>query len=155
MKLLIAVMIIALTLLLTGSAKAQSAGETGVKATIPFAFIVGEKALPAGEYVIKSPHGYIVEFIGHDAPNASLYATVLPADTSEGETGRLVFHRYGDTYILYEAVSPAMHMAVVLPQSRLEKRVGEGEARISSCSALVCSRIAIAHTAETVSLTLK
>lgn len=141
MKHLSAIMIIALALLLTGSVNAQSLGDKGVKATIPFAFVVAEKALPAGEYVIMSPTNFVVQFVALDKTNVRILTTVLPGAVPTGQIGKLVFHKYGDRYFLYEAVSPTTNMSVVLPPSRLENRVVEGEASVP--------------TAETVYLALK
>jgi hypothetical protein len=140
MKHLSAVMIIALAMLLTVSAKAQSLGETGVKATIPFAFIVADRTLPAGEYVIRSPHNYLMELMDNDATDVRILTLVQVADTTKAETGKLVFHRVGNKYFLYEAVSPTMHMAVVVPQSRLEKRVAEGEASLATTGTVYLAR---------------
>ena len=87
-------------LLMAACANAQT---LNVKAKVPFDFVVGGKALPAGDYSIQSiptgnSHALVIRkenagggmvLLGNSAQSAS-----PSLDT------RLVFHRYGETYFL-------------------------------------------------------
>jgi hypothetical protein len=97
-----------LTLLVTLALVATAATANGqnrstLKTNVPFEFIVGDKALPAGEYSVSSIG------IGHDAlaiqaTNASDNAVRLVNTTARPaeKSSTLVFHRYGSTFFLSE-----------------------------------------------------
>src|SRR5215470_10583959 len=71
------------------------------KANIPFDFVVGEKELPAGPYVLSEPaRGILWVANREDNERAGLSANALYNDgTSER---RLVFHKIGERYFLSE-----------------------------------------------------
>jgi hypothetical protein len=76
-----------------------------LKADIPFAFQVGNKALPAGEYSVESvsrTNNNVRMIRRTDAPVGAL-ALTGPVDAKNGKSDiKLVFHKYGDTYFLSE-----------------------------------------------------
>lgn len=89
------------------SARAQSA--TGVRAEVPFDFIVGDKTIQAGHIVVKGV-------------TAALQGSITITNIAQGElalrTGRqvsgtdrtqeakLVFHKYGNRYFLAQIWTP-------------------------------------------------
>ena len=75
-----------------------------VKADIPFEFTVGDKALPAGEYAIRSATtgGEAMMIRSEDAKSVALRLTNAIADKRNVGQVQLVFHRYGERYFLAE-----------------------------------------------------
>ena len=76
---------------------------------IPFAFNVGHKTLPAGEYIvapnrIDSQNVWQLKAIDG---SANVLFTTLSARTNEGqEENRLVFHKYENQYFLSQVLTP-------------------------------------------------
>jgi hypothetical protein len=88
-------------LLMASSALAQSNTQTRVN--IPFSFVVGEKTLPAGEYVIRrnkrdSDTTWVIEPKTTGASVVLLTTTDRSTETPEKST--FVFNRYDDVYFL-------------------------------------------------------
>ena len=82
------------------SANAQS--RNVVLADIPFEFVVGDKTLPAGEYLVRpiNATGDALAIQGTDNKEAAVRLTE-PIDAMKKRTqARLVFHRYGQNYFL-------------------------------------------------------
>ena len=108
------------TILAAAPAYAQSADKTVVK--IPFSFIAGKKTLPAGEYTVKRALSSRVTLI-RNAEGRREYTTVLtmpvPPETM-GLTAKLVFHRYGGQYFLYQVWTPDSERGGQLSASRAE-----------------------------------
>ena len=92
-----------LVLLTFASALGQSDRQTIIH--IPFNFSVGEKAFPAGKYVIERNRkdSDTVWVIRHkdNAGMAMILTRPVRANDVQQET-RLVFHQYGDLYFLTE-----------------------------------------------------
>jgi hypothetical protein len=82
-----------------------NAQSTGSRFTVPFDFVVNGYSLPAGDYFIEGLWWNAVAF-HHGKGEANL---ILMADrgarTQEVKT-KLVFHKYGDRYILASAELP-------------------------------------------------
>jgi hypothetical protein len=88
-------------LLTASSALGQAEPQTVVN--IPFNFVVGDKTLPAGEYVIRrnkrdSDTTWVIEQKGNGA-NAVLLTRPTYAKNTQ-EENKLVFNRYMDVYFL-------------------------------------------------------
>jgi hypothetical protein len=87
--------------LTASSALGQSEPQTVVN--IPFNFVVGDKTLPAGEYVIRrnkrdSDTTWVVEQKGNGANAVLMTRPAYAKDTQE--ENKLVFNRYTDVYFL-------------------------------------------------------
>jgi hypothetical protein len=89
------------------STKAQSS--YGLRANVPFDFMVGDKTLPAGKIIargVTAADGGPIS-ISNSAKNEQAFRIarrVSGADSSD--RGKLVFHRYGDRYYLAEIWIP-------------------------------------------------
>ena len=89
-----------LTLALATTATPANGQDNPLKANVPFEFIVGDKTLPAGEYVIRAVS------IGGDAltiqGTVSNHRAVRLANTTRraDKSAALVFHRYGESFFL-------------------------------------------------------
>jgi hypothetical protein len=92
-----------------------------IKANIPFAFTVGDKTLPAGEYTIKLPIASGIAAItikskdGKEAVMA-LADPVKPGDKAE-ELG-LIFVKNGDKNVLFQVFVPGVELGQELLSSR-------------------------------------
>ena len=88
-------------LLLATAAHAQS---TNVTASVPFDFVVADHAYPAGDYAVKSISDTGVPILIRNTEEAEK-GIVLSNPCSANKpssTTRLVFHRMGDHYFLYQ-----------------------------------------------------
>jgi hypothetical protein len=78
------------------------AQQNGVKANIPFDFVVGNQVLPAGEYVV-APQGATNQAIlirSTDNKNAVLSVTSSCSSGRPSTQTKLVFHTLGGRYFL-------------------------------------------------------
>lgn len=87
------------------SAQAQSPSNR-VKANIPFDFSLGDKKLPAGTYSFgRLRQGYddVVLSIDDRLGRQKAIHTSIPVRSLDvSENAKLIFHRYGDQYFLYQ-----------------------------------------------------
>jgi len=88
------------------AAQAQTASSQMMRAHIPFAFHVGSKELPAGEYRItvlnpNSDH-QVLQIRSLDGSTSAI-VTTFAAKAKAIENSRLAFHRYGQTYFFAAA----------------------------------------------------
>ena len=105
------------------SGKAQSANR--IVADIPFAFSVGYKTMPAGEYSVQTiasaGNGLLIR-----SADGRISALRLSDETSRIKNkphARLVFHRYGERYFLAEVWNGADNTGRQLLQSQEERAV--------------------------------
>ncbi|MDQ3254159.1 MAG: hypothetical protein M3R15_09680 [Acidobacteriota bacterium] len=107
------------------SADAQSADRIVMK--IPFDFVAGKKILPAGEYTVKPTLSSRVTLI-RNADGRRDHTTILtmpvPPETL-ALAAKLVFHRYGDQYFLYQIWTPASERGGQLPVLRAERELAK------------------------------
>ena len=92
---------------------------TRIQANIPFGFIVGAKAFPAGQYTVdRGPGSGVVAIKSADGKDGAMVLTMPRYSTVTRDTGRLVFHRYGDTYFLSEVWEPGNDGHQLSPATR-------------------------------------
>ena len=113
-------------LLATVLTSAQARSDRLITASVPFNFVIKDRALPAGEYVfalvqlggsdavkIQSADGHITAFV----PTRSAGTKALRAEP------KLVFNRYGDQYSLSQVCgledSTTQQLAKPRPEDRL------------------------------------
>ncbi len=97
-----------------------AAAQDKVRASIPFAFNVGAKALPAGDYDVQrlSTNTMMIQEVNsHEAAMAITSAT--DPRNAEGKVS-LVFNRYGEDNFLSQILTP--DSGRVLLKSKLEQR---------------------------------
>jgi hypothetical protein len=93
---------LALTLIGAGRCGAQ---QGALRVNVPFAFTVGDKAMPAGEYRVAelSWAQQTVQVIAQSDGDASIMVmTNAVVRAGKAPTPRLTFHRYGNRYFLTE-----------------------------------------------------
>jgi hypothetical protein len=90
----------ATTLAVALSAAAARPASEDLRATIAFSFLVNDKTMPPGTYTISVDNQQgVVEL--RDFKHGA-FALALPFDDSSSQERKLVFHRYGDEYVLRE-----------------------------------------------------
>jgi len=91
-----------------------------LRADIPFAFMAGDRMLPAGTYTITEATPGVLQIrnekLGSDA--AFVQAQSLEA-TKPQDSGKLIFNRYGDTYFLNQVWSDISSYSVPKSQSEI------------------------------------
>jgi len=114
-----------LALLMVGStAFAQSSKMT---ATVPFDFVVGNKLLPAGQYVM-TPLGMGSQALALQNVQSKEMATVLVNEIESlhpSSTGKLVFHEYAGEYFLREIWGAGNGRGRELPRTRHEQEMAK------------------------------
>ena len=114
------------------SANAQSARK--VVADIPFAFVVGDQTLSAGEYTLKSAtapeNGLLIQNGAGKSEAMRLTFTIEPKQNRRN--ARLVFHRYGQRYFLAEVWTGAGNAGRHLMKSRQERAIERELSTIAS-----------------------
>ncbi len=114
------------TLLITLSAGSSFASgfEFGVRANIPFDFVIGTKTLPQGTYTVKlletSQNVLVVRGQDNNEAAVAISITVSTEDT-EDNSPKLIFHRYGDQYFLSQVWSGARLDGRELPKTPRER----------------------------------
>jgi hypothetical protein len=69
-----------------------------LRATIPFAFRAGEKAMPAGEYTISHSAGSLI--LHNEGGPSVILLTNAASRANVPNDARLSFNRYGERYFL-------------------------------------------------------
>jgi hypothetical protein len=101
-----------------------------MKAHVPFAFVAGKTQMPAGEY---SVYRLLSSSVTLRDDTTKRTATVLTNSIQRSERNQkacLVFHRYGDAYILKEAWAGGQQIGSELPPSKVERELEAGSRQI-------------------------
>jgi hypothetical protein len=110
-------------LLMAGVAQAQT---TRVRALIPFDFVVGDRAYSAGEYWLNSTQtqGVIQIDDARDSESVMLLSNTCQKLAPSQDT-KLVFHRMGDTYFLYQVWEKGHNYGREFPRSETEVKMAQ------------------------------
>jgi hypothetical protein len=124
MKNLRSILLALTVLLLATAAQAQT---TNVKASIPFNFVVGNHAYPAGEYTVKSmsQSSSAIRIDNTDEPKKGI---TLSSECQKGQPAKqttLVFQRLGDNYFLYQIWTEGSSLGREFPMSKAEVQVAK------------------------------
>ena len=135
---MIATMIMLLTVAGLSTARAQTSGAQQMTANVPFAFNVGEKSFPAGEYTIvctnTASDRKVLQLRGKDG------SILIQTNSIIGQTNgaaKLVFNRYGDRYYFSQAWLAADNTGMQVSRSRSEKATGNELASIKRATEMV------------------
>src|SRR2546423_13854639 len=101
------------------------------KVEIPFEFSVNNKVLPAGVYNVERSRENVLLIRSENNHEASASLTVAVQANDAPETGELVFHRYGDTYFLFQVWERGSSDGHQLLESRTERSI-ERETEVSA-----------------------
>ena len=115
----------------TVSAQGQSLSNH-MRATIPFDFVVGDRKLPAGKYFIGNAQNTSNILLEISSRNDVANTLTIPVQIlTPTETAKLVFHRYGDQYFLFQVWQAGAKTGRAVPKSHVERDV-ERKARLSA-----------------------
>ena len=90
-------------------------------ADVPFDFQSGSEMMPAGRYDIQQSANHVLILRGTNQ-NRSQFLVALNAETLKpSDHGKLLFHRYGNRYFLYQIWSPGTTTGLELPKGKAEK----------------------------------
>ena len=109
---------------MAAAAQAQTSGRTQLIANIPFAFSVGKKSLPMGEYTVTqvnpaSDHT-VLQLRSKDS-GASAMVQMTTVIGKAQETAKLIFNRYGNQYFFAEAWVDGETSGLQAPKTRAER----------------------------------
>jgi len=129
-KVVMKLAMLSLVSLFTVCASAASASAqliNPLRAKIPFEFSMGDKKLPAGEYILSRPSGFgdsKTLLISSVDSSTRLFQLTLPTRvlTPKNESS-LVFHKYGDQYFLETIWSGGEQAGAQVPESRSERTI--------------------------------
>jgi hypothetical protein len=114
------------------TAKAQTSGNPQLIANIPFAFSVGNKTMPAGEYTVSCANPAsdmkVLQLRSKDGRAGVLVQTSSVIGKLQ-DSAKLVFNRYGDHYFFAQAWLPADNIGMQASKSRSEKQFARELAR--------------------------
>jgi hypothetical protein len=114
--------------MLTLSAPAPVAA-ADIRANVPFSFTVKGKVLPAGTYNVSNNNSaLLIRGFG-----ASAVTLGQRAESSTSTSPKLVFHRYGDEYILREVWMGSS--GYQLPQTSRERELASGRSGAATATA--------------------
>lgn len=108
-------------------ATAAHAQHTAVTATIPFNFVAGDRAYPAGDYELQS-NGPVLRITDGDK---MLLGTVISNSCEQvwpSNDTKLVFHRMGGYYFLDQIWVAGRTIGRELPRSETEIRLAKNHA---------------------------
>jgi hypothetical protein len=108
-------------------ATAAHAQHESVKATVPFDFVVGNRAYPAGEYSVKTMgQGDITLRIDStQEAKTGIVNSYTCSQLNPSDKTKLVFHRVGDSYFLYQIWTAGDSEGREFPMSRTEIQLSQ------------------------------
>jgi hypothetical protein len=120
-----------LALLTIATATKAFAQQQAIQGKIPFNFTVGEKTLPAGEYVVYAPSDNVMKFQSRDRRNSVLVMGSQSHHDTAGGIG-LEFDRIGDEYFLRRVFRSHSRSSLNLDveMGKPEKTAREREAKL-------------------------
>jgi hypothetical protein len=108
-------------------ATAAHAQQQYVKANVPFDFVVGNRAYPAGEYYVKAiGEGSAVLLIDNrQEAKTGMVLSITCAQLSPSDNTKLVFHRVGNSYFLSQMWTAGNTQGWEFPMSRTEIQISQ------------------------------
>jgi hypothetical protein len=104
-------------------AVAPAFAQDRVEAKIPFAFNVGSKSLPAGDYEVRRLMAKTLAIQNEATQQAAIVLTMVAPPNDISSEAVLVFHKYGDRCFLSEVQTADGRQT--LTASKLEREVAE------------------------------
>ena len=93
------------------------------KVEVPFDFSIRDKTLPAGIYRVERIFQDVILIRSEDGQEACVSLTMPVRAKETPETARLLFHRYDETYFLFQIWEPGSDDGRQVLKSRTERSV--------------------------------
>jgi len=124
MKNLRSVFFVLAAILLVPAARAQ---QNGVKADVPFDFVVGNRAYPAGEYTLRAAlnDSGIIRIENMNEVSAAFTQSNSCTKATPSTATKLVFHRMGGHYFLYQVWTAGNLTGREFPKGRIEVELAQ------------------------------
>ena len=91
-------------------------------ANVPFDFRSGSEMMPAGRYDIQQLSNNVLIVRGTNQNRSQFLVAFINAEALKpSDHGKLLFHRYGNRYFLYQIWSSGNTTGIELPKSHAEK----------------------------------
>ena len=128
MKNLRSILLALTVLLLATAAQAQT---TNVKASIPFDFVIGSHAYPAGEYTVKSlsQSSAAIRIDNADESEKGMTLSTACQKAQPAAQTALVFQRLGDNYFLYQVWTEGNSLGREFPKSKREVQLAKNNSQ--------------------------
>ncbi len=95
----------------------------GVKADVPFAFTIENQTLPAGQYAVHKMNDMgTLSITGNGSALAMIQSNRVESSRPQKLT-KLVFHKYGDRYFLYQVWVEGEDSGRQFPVTPLEREL--------------------------------
>jgi hypothetical protein len=120
-------------------ARAQAQIVGNMKAEVPFQFHVGDRTLPAGDYIIHQLNDSdlkVMEISSADGKMSALFDVESAQAKTTPEKSELIFNKYGDQYFLSELFDEGEVDGSKLVTSNAEKKASkESDAEVARVEA--------------------
>jgi hypothetical protein len=113
--------------LLVGLSVAPAYGQVwGVRVKVPFKFVVANKTLPEGDYLLSSVHDEV--FVqDSQGKRVAMVLTNAVGGRTIGKTGEVIFECYADLCFLSQVWTPGQDTGRELLKSRVETEIAKRE----------------------------
>jgi hypothetical protein len=114
------------TLLVVGGASVARADDDHIIVKVPFAFIVGDVHLPAGEYLVKelSEEPSVVSIVNSDGRESAITPTIPVSTGSSPVRPELMFEKFGGQYFLARVIlDDDDAREIILTPARMERQL--------------------------------
>jgi len=134
MKKMMMLLLVAALTLVSAAVSANGQSSRTQITNIPFEFMIGHQTLPAGRYdVTQSSGGDAVRIRSTNSSLSVMRLSNAIVKTNPNSRGKLVFHRYGNSYFLAEVWSAGYATGRALRESSAEKALrGEVAANLKT-----------------------
>ncbi len=108
-------------------ATAAHAQHENVKATVPFDFVVGDRPYPAGEYSVQTigQNDTTLRIDNTQEAKTSMVNSNTCSQLKPSDKTKLVFHKVGDSYFLYQVWTEGNSEGREFPMSRIEIQISQ------------------------------
>ena len=128
MKNLRSILAALVVLLMATAAHAQQPTVTG---TIPFNFVIGDRAYPAGDYVFRHSDNVIM-ITNAEQSKTEMAVSMACGGSTPSKNTKLVFERMGGYYFLRQIWVVGHSQGRELPRSRTEVRLAQNHEKPES-----------------------
>ena len=129
-------LLLSMWMLAAGSMFAQFSYVRHLDVKVPFEFMAGDTMFPAGHYKVGPMTEQVLLIQGDEDRKITVAHAVERREPSD--TSKLVFHKYGERYILTQIWVQGETRGRELPKSALEKELASG--RRAEAVAVVASK---------------